>query len=243
MTATTSGVRRPGVAETPPPRRDRRRVIASWVAGGVALAVLATWLIAFSSVFGVRNVEVRGIHLLTADQVRVAADISNGTPLVRVDTTAITERVERLPEVESAQVSTSFPSTVVITVEERVAVGYVRRGGHLRLVDHSGVAYRTVDTAPTGLPHFVLPTGDDQLGTAAAVAAVAAALPASLLHQVQSIQALHPTAITLVLTGHRLVAWGSADRTPEKAALLPTLLRRPVGYVDLTDPDQPFTRH
>jgi len=221
---------------------ERRRFVVIGVAVAVLLAVVGTWLVAFSSVHGVRTVEVRGISVLTADQVRSAADISNGTPLVRVDTNAITERVEQLPEVESAQVSTSFPSTVVITVEERVAVGYVRRGGHVRLVDHTGAVYRTVDKAPANLPHFVLPSGETQRDTALAVAAVAGALPHAVLVQVRSIQALDPTAITLVLTRHRLVRWGSADSTPEKAQLLPALLRPVVRYVDLTDPDQPYTR-
>jgi cell division protein FtsQ len=221
---------------------DRRRLLVIGVAVAVVLAVVGTWLVAFSSVFGVRSVEVRGVSVLTADQVRSAAHIDDGTPLVRVDTEAITERVEQLPEVESAQVSTSFPSTVVITVSERSPVGYVRRGGHVRLVDHTGVLYRTVDVAPANLPHFVLPSGDAQRDTALAVAAVAAALPPALVRDVRSIQALDPTAITLVLTRHRLVRWGSAERTAEKAQLLPALLRRPVGYVDLTDPDEPFTR-
>jgi cell division protein FtsQ len=212
------------------------------VAAAVVLAVVGTWLVAFSSVFGVRTVEVRGIHVLTADQVRTAADIGNGTPLVRLDTAAITRRVEQLSEVESAQVSTSFPSTVVILVEERIAVGFVRRGTHVRLVDHTGAEFRTVDEPPAGLPHFVLPTGDEQRSTAAAVAAVAASLPASLAGQVRSIQALNATRITLVLTRQRLVQWGSAERTADKAVLLPALLRRSVGYVDLTDPDRPLTR-
>lgn len=240
--STTTSVRGSQLADPEPPRWNRRQLLVVGVAGTVVLAVLVTWLIAFSSVFGVRHVEVRGVSVLTADQVRAAADISNGTPLVRVDTNAITERVEQLPEVESAQVSTSFPSTVVITVEERVAVGYVRRGGQVHLVDHTGALFRTVDSPPAELPHFVLPTGDQQRDTAAAVAAVAGALPRTLLGQVRSIQALDPTAITLVLTRQRQVRWGSAERTAEKAQLLPALLRRPVGYVDLTNPDQPFTR-
>jgi cell division protein FtsQ len=225
-----------------PPRRDRRRTVFVVIAVTVVLAVVGTWLVAFSSVFGVRNVDVRGVHVLTADQVRAAADIKDGTPLVRLDTSAITKRVEQLPDVESAQVSTSFPSTVVIMVEERVAVGFVQRGGKVWLVDHTGALYRTVPNRPAGLPHFVLPTGAAQQSTAAAVAAVASALPRALEHEVRSIQALDPSAITLVLTRQRQVRWGSADRTAEKAAVLPALLRRPVTYVDLTDPDQPFTR-
>jgi cell division protein FtsQ len=161
---------------------------------------------------------------------------------VRLDTSAITRRIERLPEVASAQVSTSFPSTVVIMVEERVAVGYALRNGHPVLVDRTGAEYRQVDHPPTGLPHFVLPTGDQQRPTAAAVAAVASALPPPIARHVQSITALNPSRITLLLSGDRLVQWGSSDQTELKARLLPALLRRPVGSVDLTDPNQPITR-
>ena len=60
---------------------------------------------------------------------------------------------------------------------------------------------------------------------------------------VRSIEALDPNAITLVLTRGRVVAWGSADRSADKARVLPVLLeQKHARYVDLTDPDQPFTR-
>ena len=231
------------VEQKPSGRRpDRRRLVLIAVAAGVAVALFATWLVAFSSVFGVRTIEVRGNHALTSAQVRAAADIHNGTPLVRLDTRAVTRRVEQLPGVASAQVSTSFPSTVVITIEERIAVGYLQRAGRFQLLDRTGLAYRTVSSPPVGLPRFAVPAGPGARATAAAVAAVAAALPAHLRKHVSSIEALDPTSITLALTGGRVVSWGSADRTPDKARLLPTLLRHGVTSVDLTDPDQPFTR-
>jgi cell division protein FtsQ len=225
-----------------PPQSRQRRTILIGVAAAAILAIIATWLIAFSSVFGVRSVEVHGNHVLTAEQIRAAADIRHGTPLVRVDTAAITKRVERLAEVASAQVSTSFPSTVVITVEERVPVGYIRRGGHVTLIDHTGAAYRKVAVAPSRLPRFVLPSGSHRRATGAAVADVAAALPPAVLHQVRSIEALDPSSITLVLSHGRVVRWGGAARTADKARLLPVLLKHHVATVDLTDPDQPFTR-
>src|SRR4029078_9717284 len=105
----------------------------------------------------------------------------------------------------------------------------------------TGAEYRTVPAAPDALPHFVLPTGDEQRGTAAAVAEVAAALPRAVARQVRSMDALDPTAITLVLTHDRLVRWGTAERSAEKAQLLPALLRHAVSVVKLTDPDQPYT--
>jgi cell division protein FtsQ len=239
MSTSTAYLR--GADEAGPSRPGRRRTALVVVAATVAVAVLATWLVAFSSVFGARSVEVRGTRLLTAAQVREAAHISHGTPLVRIDTVAISRRVQRLAEVASAHVSTSFPSTVVITVTERRPVGYVRASGRTVLVDRTGTRYRTVATAG-GLPRFVVPGGPTGRATAQAVAAVAAALPPAVRREVRSIEALSPSAITLVLTRSRVVRWGSAARTPDKARLLPTLLEHGSAQIDLTDPDQPFTR-
>lgn len=241
MTTTTL---RP-VTESPEPSgpwRPSRRAVIIAVAVTVVVAVLATWLIAFSSVFGVRTVEVRGVHALTAAQVRSAAAITKGTPLVRLDTAAVTRRVEQLADVESAEVSTSFPSTVVITVVERVPVGYVQLGGRTMLVDRTGDQYHQVAGVPAGLPKFVVPVGSSARTTGGAVAVVAAALSPSLRKQVLSVQALDPGAITLVLTQGRLVQWGSADRSADKARILPVLLGQGASHIDVSNPDQPFTR-
>lgn len=240
MSDVVTPVRSVGSDEPGTPRRRGRVMIV--IAAAVVVAALGTWLVAFSPVFGVRTIEVRGNHVVAADQVRAAAHISNGTPLVRLDTGAVTRRVETLDDVASAQVSTSFPSTVVITIEERVPVGYLRRSGHILLVDRTGDAYRTASAVPARLPRLVIAAGTQQRGTAAAVAAVAAALPQAVRRQVRSIQALDADSITLVLTRNRVVRWGSSDRTAVKARLLPALLRRHVHQVDLTNPDQPFTR-
>ncbi|MBE7188188.1 cell division protein FtsQ/DivIB, partial [Jatrophihabitans endophyticus] len=115
----------------------RRRLLAVLAAGALVLVVFATWLVAFSSAFGVRSVEVRGEHSLTTGEIEARARIVSGTPLVRVDTAAITARVESLPEVQRAEVSTSFPSTVTITVVERTPVGYVADHGTFRLLDRT----------------------------------------------------------------------------------------------------------
>jgi cell division protein FtsQ len=118
----------------------------------------------------------------------------------------------------------------------------VEAGRRAALFDRTGDQYRTVDRAPGDLPRFVVPVGTDAHTTGGAVATVAAALPGSLRADVRSIQALDRNAITLVLTGGRIVRWGSSARTADKARLLPTLLRHGAQQVDLTDPDQPFTR-
>jgi cell division protein FtsQ len=208
----------------------------------VVVAVAAVWLLAFSPVFGVRSVTVRGTHLLTAKQIEAAAHISHGTPLLRLDEAAITRRVEQLPAVGSAQVTTSFPSTVTITVTERVPVGYVKRGNGFVLIDHTGAQYRATGTRPAKLPLFVVPSGADARTSGRALATVAAALPARVRAKITSIQALNPQAITLLLKDQRVVQWGSADRSAEKARVLVALLPHAEQQIDVTDPDQPFTR-
>lgn len=222
---------------------DRHRKLVLGTAAAVAVAVLLTWLVAFSPVFGVRTVTVRGTHALTAAQVDAAAGIRHGTPLVRLDAAAIAHRVEAaLPDVADARVSTSFPSTVVIAVTERVPLGYVKHGTRFALVDSTGAQYRSVRSAPKQLPLFVLAGRAEARATGAAVATVAAALPAKLRAKIASIQALQPDAITLLLDDHRVVTWGSADRSATKARVLVALLPRAGKAINLTDPDQPYTR-
>lgn len=228
-------------ADAARPSGTRQRLLIG--AGAlIVLAVAAVWVFAFSPVFGVRSVTVRGTHLLTAKQVEDAAHISHGTPLLRLDEAAITARIERLPEVGSAQVTTSFPSTVTITVTERVPVGYVKQGNRFVLIDHTGAQYRTTGGRPAKLPLFVVPSGADSRTSGRALATVASALPARVRARITSIQALNPQAITLVLKDQRVVQWGSADRSAEKARVLVALLPRTAQQIDVTDPDQPFTR-
>jgi cell division protein FtsQ len=222
-------------------RVPHRRLILGTIAV-VLVGALATWLVAFSSVFGVRTVTVQGNHTLSAGQVRAAAKIANGSPLVRLDTAGIRTRVEALPDVASAKVTTSFPSTVTIAVTERVAVGVVQGDKGYLLVDRTGNQFRKAAKRPAHLPLFVIPKGTAARATGEAVATVAAALPTRIRARITSIQALDPQAITLLLTNGRVVRWGSADRSGQKARILPALLHQNADQFDVTDPDQPFTR-
>lgn len=226
------------VGEETERRPHRRRLTVVLVLSAVLVVALVSWLVAFSSVFGVRTVAVRGTSVLSTAAVRAAAKIVHGTPLVRVDTATVTRRVEGLPDVASAQVSTSFPATVTIVVVERRPVAYLPVRGGATLVDRTGAGYRTVAVPPAGLPRL---DGPVSRSTGAALAAVAAALPAGVRAQVRSIQALDPSSITLLLRGNRLVRWGSAARTADKARVLSFLLRGKDDQIDVTDPDQPFT--
>jgi cell division protein FtsQ len=71
---------------------------------------------------------------------------------------------------------------------------------------------------------------------------VASALGPQLLARVASIDAFDQNAITVLLTDSRVLHWGSADRSSDKARLLPTLLGQPGTQFDVSNPDQVVVR-
>jgi cell division protein FtsQ len=228
-----------------PGRRRRRRTWRTWVLLGAILAVLVAlvWAVACSPLLGVRQISVRAtLYYLTRSDVVRVADIPAGRPLVRLDTGAITHRVESLPEVATAQVTVSYPSTVVIRLTERVAVGYVTDGTEIHVVDRTGRQFRTVATAPRGLPEFQVGSGPRAQASAAAAATAASALPASILARLASVQADDPAGISLLLRDQRIVRWGGPERSADKARVLAALLSRPGTLFDVSNPDLVYTR-
>lgn len=92
-----------------------RRALAAFVLlAQVALLVMALTLPAFR----VHRVAVAGTALIDAESVLAAAAVPEQS-VFTVDAEAIRTRVESLPWVQGVSVSTEFPGTVHITVEER----------------------------------------------------------------------------------------------------------------------------
>lgn len=118
----------------PPPRRRRlpdwlrlspraRRVVLILVG---AFIIFGMWLFYFSSVFALQSVVVQGVKLVSAAEVGQRADMGAGTPLARINPEEIEARVMGIPAVRSVQVTRRWPNTVVIEVQERREVGYLK---------------------------------------------------------------------------------------------------------------------
>ncbi len=212
---------------------------ALWTVVVAALVAGVGWVVAFSPVLGVRTVDVRGEALLTEDQIRAAAGIAGGTPLVRLDTGSIRARVAALPEIESVRVAVSYPSSVLIDVVERAPVGYRTEIGGIKLVDRSGLAFLTVEQAPEGLPQLPAPPPSGRWEPADAAAAlacaqVAAALPEPLRAQVATIDAHTENSVQLGLADGRTVIWGGSVRNEQKAQILVPLLAQEGDVFDIS---------
>ncbi|MGH3439103.1 MAG: cell division protein FtsQ/DivIB [Sciscionella sp.] len=224
------------------PRRPTRRqaLRRRWtVAGGLLAVVAVIAVLLFTPVLGVRSVHVAGVHVLSADQVRTAAGISQGTPLVRVNTTAVRHRVAQLLPVASVRVIRSWPSEVDIEITERTPIAVFKAGDGWHLVDGRGVPYLKVATAPTGLPVMDLPKVSPEDHATRSVTSVLAALPRRLLAKVTKITSSPSGDARFTLAGGKQVKWGTAQDSDRKAAVLKVLLTRPGKVYDVSSPDLP----
>jgi cell division protein FtsQ len=219
--------------------RERRwQAARPWLVGGVALALAgaAGWLVYGTPLLGVRNVAVEGATLLTADEVRAAAGIPDGTPLASLDLGAVRRRVAALPPVRAATVERDWPSSVLIVVTERTPVGQLGRAdGRYDLVDGSGVVFHTVPADP-GLPALKLAAPHPGDPTTRAALVVLTALTTPLRDRLVTLVADSPARIRLELRDHREVIWGDATENAAKALAATRLLDYPGTVIDVSAP-------
>ena len=215
-------------------RHDRRmtalRRIAWALAAVVPLAVLG-WVVLGTSLLGVSKVLVSGEHRLTAEQVQSAADVPKGTPLARIDTSAVARRVRALDAVASVTVTRSWPNTLKVTVIERTAAVAVQDGAKYDLLDSTGVQFDSAPTPPRGVVRLQA-TGDART----AALTVLTGLPTQLRRAVWIVRAASPQEVSLVLRGNRVLVWGSATDGPAKAAAAVALLKLPGHVYDVSSP-------
>jgi len=217
-----------------------RYLTRRWIAALVVLSVaVVAYLVMFTSLLGVRSVEVIGAKDISKDAVLKAAAIENGTPMVRLDADEAAARVAKLPRVFEVVVERSWPSTVEIIITERAPVAILRSGTEIHLVDSTGLDYAKVATPPAGLPTLAMSNvRPDDPATKAAVT-VLGAIPKQLKAQVTTITAKTQGDVQMTLTDGRLIKWGDAHDNARKAAVLAAVLTRPGKTYDVATPDFP----
>ena len=220
-------------------RKRKLKAALPWaVAAGVVLfAGVVVWIVYGTALLGVRDVRVVGADLLTPAQVEQAAAVPLRRPLARVDLDEVRARVQGLAPVDRAVVSRSWPGTIKVEVVERTPIAAVPvNRGQWTLIDRSGVAFRSVDKVPAGLPLAQLATpGPADLNTRSALT-VLAALTDDLREQLVGISVKAPAQIKLVLRNNRTVVWGDDSKNADKAQVATALLRRKGDTIDVSAP-------
>lgn len=229
--------------EPAPPTSSRRRGLIRLAVVLLVLGLIAggLWLAFFSATLSARQVAVRGERELTADQVRAAAAVELGRPMLRQDVKDIATRTVTLPAVESASVTRSWPNTITITVVERRPLLAVRQPYGFLLVDKSGVGFRTSPSVPNGVS--LVDANPDNRPLLTDLGAVAKALPDKVSSRVTTMRATSPDDITLVLKSGVTVRWGNSSESKLKADIVTVLVKKhPRTSIDVSSPHNPTTR-
>jgi cell division protein FtsQ len=239
-TTAERGERRQESSGPSPARRLRLRRPRTIIILAVALVLLgagAVWLLYGSHWTRVERVSVTGTRILTPTEVREAADVPLGAPLVSVDTDAIEARLSRkLRRIDTVDVVRSWPHGIGLKVSERTPVLMVQKGGKFVEVDDEGVRFATVSQAPKGVPALELAVsssgssaaslrrfGED--GLVREAVRVAGALPAAVARGTEAVKVRSFDDISLELGDGRTVAWGSGEKGAEKARTLIALMK------------------
>ncbi|MFF4254669.1 cell division protein FtsQ/DivIB [Streptomyces sp. NPDC001663] len=241
----------------PPPARRLRllrpRTIIILAVVLVLLGAGSVWLLYGSQWLRVERVSVSGTRVLTPAQVREAAEVPVGAPLISVDTGVIETRLRaKLPRIDTVDVVRSWPHGIGLKVVERTPVLIVQKGGNFVEVDDEGVRFATVSRAPKGVPALELALSAS--GSSAATlrrfdedrlvreaVRVAGAVPDAVARDTRTVKVRSYDDISLELGDGRTVLWGSGERGALKARTLTALMKAApdARYFDVSVPTAP----
>ncbi len=197
------------------------------------------YVLLFTSLFGVRSVEVTGLNRVSRGVVLELAGVPDRRPMLRVDTDGVEQRVVTLPAVRAVQVSRSWPSKITIEVTERTPVAYVRAHDGIWLVDSYGVPFHQQRKQPKRLPELELSKVSSADPTTRAVMAVLTGVPEKLRKRVTAVGARTPGSVEFTLSNGKTVRWGDAAQLERKSKVLAALLSRPGDIYDVSSPELP----
>jgi len=103
----------------------------------ITLTIAYEFLVS-STIFNLKNVIVDGNKLLADATIAQKADLPIGKNLFKIDTDDPKERVLALRLIESVSLRKSFPSTIVISVQERIPVALLLFNQKLFYIDNEG---------------------------------------------------------------------------------------------------------
>ena len=212
-----------------------------WLILLTVVSVILGLVLYFTPAMSARSVVVTGTGAVTREEVVDVAQVRPGTPLLQIDTDAVADRVAGIRRVASARVQREYPSTLRITIVERIPVVVKDFGDGPHLFDRDGVDFASA-APPPGLPYIDVDNpGPTDPPTRAALQVMTALRP-EVVAQVGRVAAPSVASITLTLADGRTVVWGTTDRTEEKAEKLAALLTQPGRVYDVSSPDLPTVK-
>lgn len=224
--------------------RRRLRIVLLMVAL-VSLGI-GGFFLSKSSLFDVDEVLVEGVSGTLEEEVRGAADITKGKPLLEVNTSSAAKQIELIPWVKEARISRSFGGTVTIRVSTRKAVAAFQSEQEWVVVDADGRVLEKTEILPYDLLPIENEIGDIPEGEWVSEQvipsiAVAAGISSDLRGDISSIKGNE--TIELLLFGGGKVLFGDTTDIQGKALAAATILsqvdQRSVLHIDVRAPLTP----
>lgn len=222
--------------------------------GAVALSLvglgLGAWAVVNSPIFEIERIEVEGARELTPDEVRALAAIEPGTNMLRLSLDEVAAALGRSPWVRHAVADRSLPTTLVLRIQERRAVGWIEDPSGPAMVAADGTVVELARPAPLDLPGLgtapePLEPGDRLEGVP--TLQVAASMGDGLLGSVASVAEVDGEVVMALRAGGE-VRYGSPDHLGEKNQALGEMLawarerKVSVEYIDVRIPSAPALR-
>lgn len=204
--------------------RSRRRNRVLIVLAALLIAAGALWMISRTALVDVDRITVTGTSRLQPDEVITASGITVGQPLLGIDTSEVTGRLEQHPWIRSASVERTWGGDITIVVIERVPVGTIlAEDGGVHLIDATGAQLGAAAEVDGALPRMA-DTTDGALE-------LAGLLPPGVRSRVIEVRGDAEGRLQLSLRPAGTVEFGPATDLPEKVAALVTVM----GQVDQRD--------
>lgn len=231
-----------------PPARRRRRW---WLMCCSALVLVVAGLLAFlvlSPALAVRTLDIQGNRLVPEEQLAAALAPLMGTSLTQISDADVREILTDFPPVQDVTVAASPPSTLSVTVIERVPVAILESEGEFLLIDSDGRQLSSVEERESvALP--LIDGGENAVNSEvfSSITTVLASLPPDILGRLVHASANSIDSVELNLTDGKTIFWGSAEQNRAKAQVLTALLTvpeqdPPVNVYDVSTPTRPVTR-
>tara|TARA_B100000287_G_scaffold225643_1_gene212932 strand:+ start:4770 stop:5447 length:678 start_codon:yes stop_codon:yes gene_type:complete len=199
-----------------------------------------------SSLFDVDEIVIEGVSTELEGEVREAADINKGKPLLEVDSSSSSKRIEAIPWVREARISRSWGGTITIRVSTREPVAAFLSEEGWVVVDIEGRVLDKEDELPYDLLPIEEEVGSLSIGEWAPeqvipLIQVAGTISTELTGDVSSIKG--GNQIELLLFGGGKILFGDSSDIEEKALAAATILSQvdqsSVLHIDVRAPLTP----
>ncbi len=234
--------------------QGRRRLSVVIVFASVSAVMFGAVGLLRSPLLDVDRVEVRGARETSVESVLAITGLSaQGHAMIAVDRFALATKIERLPWVDTAEVTRKWPNVVRVAVRERTAIGVIAVPGGVALLDGTGRVLETAKEPPAGTIAVTAPErvpGPGQMVGPAIRSALAVlrGLSPELLAKVQSVHRLvgKPPTYDLTIATGVTIRLGEPTRVAEKLAAAEAVLaaqNAPGTVIDVRVPQSPAVTH